>query len=208
MITRSVLAAAAALPLAACVVVVDGGGTDLAASYADDRPLLPSETSVEPFGEIAASAGTDVTLERADGYRLVFDGDARARTTYEVDGDTLRVTCRKVRMGRCARGDRGAVTVYAPTVAALSASSGAVLAAKGDFESVPSLTVRVSSGGTVDARAVVARRVDAKATSGGDARVAASGVLTARASSGGSIRYEGEPQAEVSTSSGGSVRRD
>lgn len=77
------------------------------------------------------------------------------------------------------------------------------------FERVTSLSLAVSSGGSLDAQGVPAQNVTATASSGGSLLLHADGALTASASSGGSIKYHGEPKNITrAESSGGSIRSD
>ncbi len=65
-----------------------------------------------------------------------------------------------------------------------------------------------SSAGGVDAYDLEARKVRARASSGGGVKVYATEQIDARASSGGSVRYRGNPsRSQTDSSSGGSVRK-
>ena len=212
MIVRTTLLAAAALPLAACVIVVDAGGPDSGdfqtSFVADADEYLPAESELSAFTTLTAAAGTEVTLRPGDAFRIVLDDVARQRTVFDAEGDTLRITCRQSgRRGSCVRGDRGEVTVYAPSIAGLRASSGAVLTIADGFAEQPSLTARVSSGGDLDARALPAATVDASASSGGSMLVTATRRIDASASSGGSVRYWGDAEGDLRESSGGNISR-
>ena len=224
--------AAAPLALSACVIVVDSGPheADLASDYVAQADRLPARSDLAAFTGVHAAAGTDVTVRGGEAFRIELDERAQERTVFEIEGGTLKVTCRKRgrAMGSCMRGDRGDAVVTMPEADAFRVSSGAVLrvekgvglmdeldirASSGgdmrladDLGTVASLTARASSGGSLDATGVTAARAEADASSGGSLRVHVTAQLEADASSGGSVSYEGNPEVERSTSSGGSVR--
>ncbi len=197
----------------------------------DDGERSPAQADLPRFTQVAASGGTSVTLREGRDYRIELDRDAQRRTVYEVDGETLKITCRKTGIMRsCGRGDRGEVTVTMPSVASLDASSGARIVVEGGkpegdalsvdassgasigfergFARVGTLSVDASSGASIDASEVEGREVDAEASSGASVSVKAMQALDADASSGASIRYSGEPrELRTDTSSGASVRK-
>ena len=89
-------------------------------------------------------------------------------------------------------------------VEASASSAGDIeLAGKAGF-----IDASASSAGGVDAYDLEAKRVRARASSGGGVKVFATEEIDARASSGGSIRYRGSPsRSQTDSSSGGSVRK-
>lgn len=72
----------------------------------------------------------------------------------------------------------------------LSGSGGVDMEGVGD-----SLTLEISGGGGLDARAMEVLDLDARLSSSGDAHVAVSGVVDARLSGSGSLHLYGEPEA-------------
>ncbi|MEM9233826.1 MAG: DUF2807 domain-containing protein [Pseudomonadota bacterium] len=215
---RTLLAlAAAATMTSACVIVVDGDDDDwddrdsFRMSFAADMagpkggPITVAETrALDSFDSISASAGTDVTVVPGDTYEIRLDERALRRTSYEVKGDTLRISCDRP----CGNGSRGRVEVVTPSLEAISVSSGAHLEINEGFASVDRLNLSASSGGHVNAKMLEANAASASASSGGSIHLSASQALTASASSGGSVKYNGNPDAlSVSESSGGSVKK-
>ena len=194
--------AAAPLPLAACVVVVDAAPSDgdlgVDARFAgqgrtEAGERLAAEARLDAFTMIEASAGVEVVLVPGDAHAISLDEDAQRRADYAVEDGTLRVTCRKRNGwgGNCLRGDRGTLTVTLPRAEALRASSGAVLTLREGVGLGEALSLRASSGGVLRAKdkASVAT-LDARASSGAtlDARGIAVDRAEADASSGASVR--------------------
>ncbi|WP_031553432.1 GIN domain-containing protein [Parvularcula oceani] len=200
------LASPLLLSLSGCIVVVDGQGpasfrTDFQSGRAG--PPSPAEAVLEDIEGLQASAGTDVRVRSGGETRIVLDERAQERTTYAVEDGILEVTCRKP----CGRGDRGVATVYVQDLSSLRASSGASIRVEDALPAAQRLSVRASSGGSLDARRIEASRAEARASSGGSVRLTVTDRLDASASSGGSVSYWGDPSVDRSTSSGGSVSR-
>ncbi|MBB4659366.1 GIN domain-containing protein [Parvularcula dongshanensis] len=204
---RLLAALPAAFALNACVIVVDGDGSDgnYRGSFDAEskRPAPPADAEVRAFDELHAASGATVRLRPGATYRVVLDERAVETGNYDVDDGVLKVECRKP----CRNGMRGEAVVYAPTVSALQASSGADLIVEDGFDSVASLSLRASSGADLDARRLAASEVTAQASSGGAIRLTALDTLDGSASSGGDVRYWGQPRVDASESSGGDVRR-
>lgn len=205
-------AAFVAVPVAATVALflidANGGGGALGTAHA----AQDARAELTAFDTVQASAGTNVIVTGGDAYAVSLDERAQRNAEYAVEDGVLRITCRrkKTLFGKTCAGSgktaRGTLTVTAPAIDALRASSGAALTVRGDMKA-DTLSVDASSGATLNAEALVAASVEAEASSGASVRVTATDSLEARASSGGSIRYAGKPQTDMSESSGGSVRQ-
>ena len=89
-------------------------------------------------------------------------------------------------------------------VEASASSAGDIdLSGKADF-----IDASASSAGGIDAYDLEAKKVRARASSGGGVKVFATEEIDARASSGGSVRYRGNPsRSQTDSGSGGSVRK-
>lgn len=204
-------AAFVAVPVAATAALflidANGSGGALGSAYA----AQDARAELAAFDTVRASAGTNVIVTGGDRYAIALDQRAQRNAEYTVEDGVLRITCRrrKTLLAKTCAGSgksaRGTLTVTAPAIDALRASSGASVTAEGSM-TADSLSVDASSGASLNAEAVIAVSVEAEASSGAEVRVTATRRLVARASSGGSIRYAGEPQTDISVGSGGSVR--
>ena len=87
----------------------------------------------------------------------------------------------------------------------ISASSAGQVEVKGN---ATSMETRASSSAKIDASNLLAKKVDARANSGGSIQLNAVEEINASASSGGKVRYKGSPaKSNINSSSGGSVKR-
>ncbi|RFB04248.1 GIN domain-containing protein [Parvularcula marina] len=211
--TLIALAAAAAMTTG-CVIVVDGDDDDwddgkrdsfrmnLVADYSG--PFKAAQThELSSFEKIDASAGTDVTVVHGDRFEIRLDDRAIGRTSYQVRGNTLKISCDRP----CGNGSRGSVEVMAPSLSAIEVSSGAHLEVSEGFEE-SRLNLSASSGARLDASMLAANSASASASSGASIQLSASDHLSASASSGARIRYNGNPDSvNVSESSGGSIKK-
>ncbi|MEZ5936690.1 MAG: head GIN domain-containing protein [Hyphomonadaceae bacterium] len=175
------------------------------------------------FKSVSASSGVDVVLKQGP-FSISAEGDSKAldRLRVERKGDTLSVW-RKSSNWFQMSGGKVTVTVTAPALSKISASSGADIEGDGfrfdaldisvssgaDIElsgTCTDLDVGVSSGSDFDGERLTCRSVSVDVSSGGDASVFASASVKAEASSGGDVTVYGNP-AEVSrdTSSGGHI---
>lgn len=178
-----------------------------------------------PFTAIDASAGTKVIFTPgAQSVTMVGDAEAMERMRVEVRGSTLYVGRKpNIGWGNNSRRWRVEVRVSAPSLTALSVSSGAMVDAKGvsagpfklDASSGGAMVVEgrcetlaadVSSGGSLNAGKFACANVRGDASSGGSLNAFATTSKNGNASSGGSVRIAGPGAAGSATkSSGGSV---
>lgn len=176
------------------------------------------------FDRIEVSAGLDVVLKQGPHDVKVEQADGKFdQIDVYVRGDTLRIS-REGHSGWWGKSRRYLVTVTAPDIRAIEASSGSDVEGRNlslkdlrvhvssgaDVElsgSCNELKVSVSSGSDFDGEELACDTVRASASSGADAVAMARSLATGDASSGGDITFHGKPASfEKSTSSGGSVR--
>jgi hypothetical protein len=206
------------LTTAAVVAVVAAAAIALPA-FAETRVYNLSD-----FTEISASSSADVVLKQGP-FSVIAEspsGDFKDLVV-EIRGETL-VVRRESKGWSWGSRDRYTVTVTAPSIQELRASSSADIVASG--YSFKNLEVSVSSSGNVtlsgsctdldlevsssgDFRGTDLRCENAKvsASSSGDADVYAAKSANAKASSSGDVRIHGKPATfDKSTSSSGSVK--
>jgi hypothetical protein len=176
------------------------------------------------FSAISASSSADVILKQGP-YSVVAEssnGDF-SDLILEVRGNTL-VVGREGHWNWSGRNPRYTVTVTAPSIEELRASSSADIVASGyAFKTLgvsvsssgnvtlsgacADLDVNVSSSGDFRGADLKCETADVSASSSGDADVFASKRASGRASSSGDVRIHGKPATfDKSTSSSGSVK--
>lgn len=175
------------------------------------------------FTEISASAGVDVVLRQGP-YSVTAEekGGRFDRLKLEVQGSKL-VISREGSSGWFSGNRDYTVTVTAPELTAISASSGAdvdgdnfrfanlsvSVSSGADVElsgQCTNITVSVSSGADFDGDNLRCETATVTASSGGDADVYASRSASGNASSGGGVTVHGGGAITKNTSSGGSVK--
>ncbi|MEP6343995.1 MAG: DUF2807 domain-containing protein [Maricaulaceae bacterium] len=181
--------------------------------------------SLDGFTGVKASAGISVTFQQAQDYSVVAtfkDADERD-VKIRMEGDVLKISYRNG-VGENKRRRRVEVAVTGPKLELARATSGAALQADnltvGDIklksDSGGSLSIsgtcnaaagKVSSGGSVNAKGLKCKFVEAKASSGGSFSGHASDYGKGHASSGGAIAIYGEPSTQKKNKSwsGGAV---
>jgi hypothetical protein len=189
-------------------------------AWADTRSY-----NLSGFTEISASASSDVILKQGP-YSVSVEtrnGDYKD-LILEVRGDTLVVGRDSKGWGSWGSRPRYTVTVTAPSIDALRASSSADIVASdygfrnlevavsssGNVKlsgSCADLDVQVSSSGDFSGANLRCENARVSASSSGDADVYASKSVDGRASSSGDIRIHGKPVSfDKRTSSSGSVK--
>ena len=178
------------------------------------------------FTEISASAGVDVVLRQGPFSVVAEERNGKFdKLKLDVQGSTL-VISRETNKGWSnlfGSTPDYTVTVTAPDLTAISASSGAdvdgdnfrfanlsvSVSSGADVElsgQCTNLTVSVSSGADFDGEGLRCETATVTASSGGDADVYASRSASGNASSGGDVTVHGGGAITKNTSSGGSVK--
>lgn len=180
--------------------------------------------SLTGFNEISSSAGVNVVLKQGPYSVTAEERDGNFdKLVLETRGSKL-VIGRKNEWFSFGGGPRYTVTVSAPDITAISASSGSDLDGKGiSFRNLEvhissgadvrldgqcaELEVHVSSGADFKGEGLKCETARVSASSGAGAHAFATKVAKGDASSGGGVTFHGAPaQLEKHTSSGGSVR--
>ena len=144
---------------------------------------------VASFDSIALSDGGRVVVRYGPVQRVtMIQGDPQF-TRVRVDDQRLVIDNAE---GRCPRGYKLEIEVVTPQLSALSVSNGGTVQTAGAFPGVASLALAVEQGGTIDARSIVADRVNAAVDQGGRILTTARNALRATVDSGGVITYWGD----------------
>jgi hypothetical protein len=180
--------------------LTQGNSTEISVE-ADENIIELLITEVKN-NELKVYFDKNVNRAKARNVYLTTDDISRIKTSsgaYVKSENTLHVTSLDL---HASSGSSIKVYVNADEIIS-SSSSGADIDL---FGKTRSLSVKASSGSSIDADELEAVDAYAKASSGANIDVNISGKLTAKASSGGDIDYEGNPSSvNKDTSSGGSV---
>lgn len=164
----------------------------LAASVAFAAPAFAAQTiSVGPFSAVEASDGAHVIIRHGNAQQVTMIDGSLEFSRFEVRDGTLHlVTCEG---WHCPHHYKFKVEVVMPQVNAIDASDGAYIETQGSFPGQRDLAVKATDGGNIDARAIAAANVTAKASDGGNLRIQPRQTLRAHAEDGGNIEYWGHP---------------
>ena len=164
----------------------------LAVSMALAAPAFAGQTiSVAPFNAVEASDGAHVIIRHGNAQQVTMVEGSTEYSRFEVrDGVLHLVTCQG---WHCPWNYKFKVEVTMPQIKAIDASDGAYIETQGAFPTQGELAVKATDGGNVDARAVAAANVSAKASDGGNLRIHPLKSMQARADDGGNIDYWGNP---------------
>jgi hypothetical protein len=161
----------------------------------------PGPRQTAPFRSVELRNGGDVLIRHAPRQSVIFASDrSRARV---VDGRLVVENC----PGRCAHGDRTAVTILTPALDGVAVSNGGTIRIEGAFPRQAALAASVEQGGTIDIRKMQAANVAAAIHQGGRIFARPLASLTASVRSGGLVAYWGDPAVRRSIAGGGVVER-
>jgi len=164
----------------------------VAAGIALASPALAGQViPVGPFNSVEASDGAHVTIRHGGAQQVTMVKGSTEFSRFEVrDGVLHLITCEG---WHCPRNYSFDVDVVMPSINAIVASDGAAIEAQGSFPTQGNLSVKATDGGDIDARAIMAANVDAKASDGGNLKIHPRKSMQAHADDGGNIDYWGNP---------------
>ena len=146
---------------------------------------------VGPFTSVEASDGAHVIIRHGGAQQVTMLKGSTEFSRFEVRDGTLHlITCEG---WHCPRHYSFEVDIVMPAVNAIEASDGADIETQGSFPAQGNLVVKATDGGDIDARAIVAANVDAKASDGGNLKIHPRKSMQAHAEDGGNIDYWGNP---------------
>jgi hypothetical protein len=183
----------------ACLSAIVAGSTHSATA------ATGTDLSVPEFQSVDVRNGAHVVLRHGDEQRVTV-----------IQGNTTESEVRVDEQGRlivdrcpdgCARSYRLVVEIVTPEITALAVTDGGWLRCAGSFPRQESLAAAVSSGGTLDARAMKVDGVAAAVLHGGRILTEPRETLTAAIAQGGVIVFWGRPEVQQSIDHGGVVSR-
>jgi hypothetical protein len=174
----------------------------VAALIAATPALAGQSLQLDRFYGVTASDGARVTIRHGATQQVtLISGDAQT-SRIEVRDKMLHIeTC----IHHCPWGYKLEVEIVTPGITQIAASDGGSIDVESGFPAQDKLYLTAEDGGRVDARALPASKVDAKAEDGGDLLLRADNILNANADDGGNIRYWGKATVNRMVSDGGSV---
>ena len=160
--------------------------------------------SVAPFTSIELDGGAKAVLQYGSPQRV---------TMLKGSGDISQITVTQERLiidkcrDKCPRGYELHVEIVTPHINAISAANGGLIESQGNFPLQTAMSLAVSHGGTVDARAISANYITSAVNQGGRILAKPQMTMVASVSNGGVITYWGDAQVTSSTQHGGVVNK-
>jgi hypothetical protein len=180
--------------------------------------VQPTKTHMEPV--VSAESQQAVTLapftsvELNGGVKALLQyGSPQRVTMLKGSGDISLITVTQQRLvidkcrDKCPRGYEVQVEIVTPLITAMSSANGGTIESRGNFPLQTAMSLAVSHGGTVDARAILANNITAAVNQGGRILAQPQMTMAASVSNGGVITYWGNAQVTSSTQHGGAVTK-
>jgi hypothetical protein len=186
------------------------GLTLLSLTVQPTKTKMEPAVSVEPQQAVTLAPFTSIELD--GGVKAVLQyGSPQRMTVLKGSGDISLMTVSQERLvidkcrDKCPRGYELHVEIVTPLIKAISVRNGGVIESRGSFPLQPSMSLAVSQGGTVDARAIPSNNITAAVEQGGRILSQPQTAMVASVSNGGVITYWGNPRITSSTQHGGVV---
>jgi len=187
------------------------GLTLLSLAIPPTKTQMQPVVSVHPQQALPLAPFTSVQL---NGVKAVLQyGSPQRVTLLKGSGDISLITVTQERLvidkcrDKCPRGYQLQVEIVTPLINAIAVANGGVIESRGDFPLQPAMSLAVSHGGTVDARAILANNITAAVAQGGRILANPKMTMVASVSNGGVITYWGNAQVTSSTQHGGVVNK-
>lgn len=180
--------------------------------------IQPTKTQMEPVVSVepqqAVSLAPFTSIELDGGSKAVLQyGSPQRVTMLKGSGDVSSITVTQERLvidkcrDKCPRGYELQVAIVTPLINAISVRNGGVIESQGNFPSQTAMSLAVSHGGMIDARAILANNITAAVNQGGSILARPEITMVASVSNGGVITYWGNAQVTSSTQHGGVVTK-
>lgn len=180
--------------------------------------IQPTKTQMEPV--VSVESPHAVPLPRFNSIEL--DGGAKAVIQYgspqrvtmlKGSEDLSLITVTQDRLvidkcrDKCPRGYELQVEIVTPLINSISVANGGRIESLGSFPLHTAMSLAVSHGGMIDARAISANSITAAVNQGGRILAKPEMTMVASVSNGGVITYWGNAQVTSSTEHGGDVSK-
>ena len=180
--------------------------------------IQPTKTRMEPVASMEPQQAVPLarfkSVELDGGVKAVLQyGSPQRVTILKGSGDVSLITVTQERLvidkcrDKCPRGYELHVEIVTPLINAISVRNGGAIESQGNFPSHSAMSLAVSHGGLIDARAISANSITAAVNQGGRILARAEVTMVASVSNGGVITYWGNAQVTSSTEHGGEVTK-
>jgi hypothetical protein len=160
--------------------------------------------SLAPFSSVELNGGVKAVLQYGSPQRVTMLKGSADVSLITVTQERLVIDkCRD----KCPRGYELHVEIVTPLINAISAANGGLIESQGNFPLQTAMSLAVSQGGTVDARAILANNITSAVNQGGRILAKPQMTMVASVSNGGVITYWGDAQVTSSTQHGGVVTK-
>jgi hypothetical protein len=184
MLTRTLLLAAAILPLAASA-----------------QTVVPTAG----FDSVELEGGGHVVIKHGDVQRVtILKGSTEFTRIATEEHHKLKIdACNE----NCPRQYDLEIVIETPDIRAVAINGGGHIESSGDFPGQREVTAAVEGGGHIDLRSIDAANATAAVEGGGNIMVRAEKALTAAVNGGGHITYWGNPDVTQAVNGGGEISR-
>jgi hypothetical protein len=180
--------------------------------------IQPTKTRMEPVANVepqqALSLAPFTSVQLDSGVKAILQyGTVQRVTLLKGSADISLITVAQERLvidkcrDKCPRGYELHVEIVTPLITAISLANGGAIESRGNFPRQTAMSLAVSHGGTVDARAILANNITAAVNQGGRILTQPQVTMAASVSNGGVITYWGDAQVTSSTQHGGLVTK-
>jgi hypothetical protein len=157
-----------------------------------------------PFTSVELDGGVKALLQHGSPQRVTMLKGSRDISLITVTQERLIIDkCRD----KCPRGYELQIEIVTPLINAISVRNGGAIESQGSFPAHSAMSLAVSQGGMIDARAISANSITAAVNQGGRILARAEITMVASVSNGGVITYWGNAQVTSSTQHGGVVTK-
>ncbi len=178
------------------------------------RAETGSETMVPSVSQVVQPLVQFTSVELHNGTKAVLQYGTVHRVTLlkgSTDFSRIRVSQQRLVIDKCPdkcpRGYELQVEIVTPVILALSVANGGRIESQGDFPRQAALSLAVSNGGVLDARAILASNITAAVAHGGRILAKPQAKLIASVNQGGMITYWGTAQVTSAIEHGGVVNK-
>ena len=188
------------------------GLTLLSLAIQPTKTRMEPEANAEPQQAVSLAPFTSVQLD--SGVKAILQyGSVQRVTLLKGSADVSVITVAQDRLvidkcrDKCPRGYELQVEIVTPLITAISVANGGAIESRGNFPRQAAMSLAVSHGGMVDARAILANNITAAVDQGGSILAKPQITMVASVRSGGVITYWGDAQVTSSTQHGGVVTK-
>jgi hypothetical protein len=178
----------------------------MAFALATAAPVAAAEVvPVHQFRSVQLRGGGVISLRPGPAQRVTIVAGSSQFTSFGVDrqGQLEINACNE----RCPQSYDLRIVIESPTAPDAAISGGGAIRFAPGFRPESDVSLAISGGGQIDARAVQASNVSAAVNGGGRILTGSSSHLSAAVNGGGEVSFAGNPQVSSAVRGGGAVRR-